>query len=60
MSIHSFSSKYLLNIYYVPGTTQGSWDISVSQTDKDPGPYGVYILVGRGGCRQQATDTADK
>lgn len=40
----------------MPGTIQGSWDTLVSKTGKDPCPFGVYILVGRGVGRQYATD----
>lgn len=41
--IHPFN-KYLLSIYYMPGTVLCSGDITVNKTDKNPCPRGDDIL----------------
>lgn len=55
LSLHcSFSQKnfslrkYLLRVYYVPGTVLDIWDTSLNRRNKDSYPHGVSILSERG------------
>lgn len=43
--IHSFIDKYLLNVYYVPGTSLDAEDTSVNKTAQTFSPHGAYIFI---------------
>ena len=45
--VSSFN-KYLLSTYYVPGTSPSTWDITMSNTDRNLYLCGAYLLMGEG------------